>query len=395
MSEEKADEPSKPHRHSEHRARDAASRGKKTGSEPRKESAKEPAKKPRKNGKKPWFRRAAIVGPLFLLFLILVVAGVLLWRHSRTQVKTDDAYVDVVSEEVSSQIAGRVLQVRVNDNQDVQVGELLVEVDPADYQSSFDQALAVRAQADAQLAEAEAQLAVYAAQEEVAQANLGTAEANSTDANRDLARYRSLQAINPGAVSAQQLDSAVKAADTAAAQLTAAKKSVAAAQAQEGYARSQGVAARAGIGSAAAQLREAQLMLSRASVVARVSGRIARKTVSPGNYVTAGAPLMVIVPREVYLTADFKETQLNHMRPGQPVKIKVDAYPDLKLTGRVDSVEAATGQTFSLIPAENATGNWVKIVQRVAVKIVFDSLPDDPARRLAPGMSAEVWVKIR
>jgi membrane fusion protein (multidrug efflux system) len=395
MSEEKADKPTESHPHSEQRSREAASNRKKADSVPREESTKEPSKKSRKNGKKPWFRRAAIVGPLFLLFVVLVVVGVLLWRHSRTQVKTDDAYVDVVSEQASPQIAGRVLQVLVNDNQDVQVGDPLVEIDPADYQSSLDQAMAVRAQADAQLAEANAQLAVYAAQVEVARANLGTAAANSTNANRDLARYRNLQSINPGAVSAQQLDSAVTAATSAAAQLTAAQKSVAAAQAQEGYARSQGVAARAGIGSADAQVREAQLMLSRASVKARISGRIARKTVSPGNYVTAGAPLMVIVPREVYLTADFKETQLNHMRPGQPVRIKIDAYPDLKLTGKVDSVEAATGQTFSLIPAENATGNWVKIVQRVSVKIVFDQLPDDPGRRLAPGMSAEVWVKIR
>ena len=104
---------------------------------------------------------------------------------------------------------------------------------------------------------------------------------------------------------------------------------------------------------------------------------------------------MVIVPREVYLTAEFKETQLDRMRPGQPVKIKIDAYPELKLTGKVDSVEPATGQTFSLIPAQNATGNWVKIVQRVSVKIVFDRLPDVPAVRFAPGMSAEVWVTVR
>jgi membrane fusion protein (multidrug efflux system) len=380
MSDAPADQPSEPRGHSAPKSRAAL---------------EQPAKKPRKNGETPWYRRAVVVGPLFLLFLVLVIGGVLLWRHSRTQEKTDDAYVDVVSEQVSPQVAGRVLEVLVDDNQEVQVGQPLLEIDPADYQSSVEQAAATRAQAEAQLAEADAQLAVDTAQVEVARANLGTAEANSTNANRQLERYQKLQAVNAGAVSAEQLDSAVTAATSAAAQLTAAHKSVVAAQAQLGYARSLGVAARAGIGSADSQVHEAELMRSRTSVKARISGRVARKTVSPGNYVTAGTPLMVIVPREVYLTADFKETQLDRMRPGQPVKIKVDAYPELKLTGKLDSVEAATGQTFSLIPAQNATGNWVKIVQRVSVKIVFDQLPDDPALRLAPGMSAEVWVKVR
>jgi membrane fusion protein (multidrug efflux system) len=360
-----------------------------------KKADKSTGKKPGSNGKKPWYRRPALVGPLFLLLLIVVVGGVLLWRHSRTQEKTDDAYVDVVSEQVSPQVSGRVIQVMVGDNQDVQAGQPLVQIDPADYQSRLDQIAAVQAQAEAQLAEAEAQLVVDAAQVEVAQANLGTAEANATNANRQLDRYHNLQAVNAGAVSAQQLDSAVAAATSANAQLVAGQKSVAAAQAQLGYARSQEGAARAGISSAQAQVREADLTLSRSWVKARVNGRVARKTVSPGNYVTPGNPLMVIVPREVYVIADFKETQLNRMRPGQPARIKVDAYADLKLTGKVDSVEPATGQTFSLIPAENATGNWVKIVQRVSVKIVLDQLPDDPGRRLAPGMSAEVWVKVR
>jgi membrane fusion protein (multidrug efflux system) len=360
-----------------------------------KKADKSTGKKPGSNGKKPWYRRPALVGPLFLLLLIVVVGGVLLWRHSRTQEKTDDAYVDVVSEQVSPQVSGRVIQVMVGDNQDVQAGQPLVQIDPADYQSRLDQIAAVQAQAEAQLAEAEAQLVVDAAQVEVAQANLGTAEANATNANRQLDRYHNLQAVNAGAVSAQQLDSAVAAATSANAQLVAGQKSVAAAQAQLGYARSQEGSARAGISSAQAQVREADLTLSRSWVKARVNGRVARKTVSPGNYVTPGNPLMVIVPREVYVIADFKETQLNRMRPGQPARIKVDAYADLKLTGKVDSVEPATGQTFSLIPAENATGNWVKIVQRVSVKIVLDQLPDDPGRRLAPGMSAEVWVKVR
>jgi membrane fusion protein (multidrug efflux system) len=140
---------------------------------------------------------------------------------------------------------------------------------------------------------------------------------------------------------------------------------------------------------------QARLTLSYTHVVAAIAGRIANKTASPGNIVAAGTPLMAVVPRDVYVTANLKETQLNHIVRGQPVAIKVDAYPDLKLTGKVDSVEPASGQTFSVIPPQNATGNWVKIVQRVPVKIVFDQIPDDPNRRLAPGMSVEISAKVR
>jgi len=363
--------------------------------QPKDAGGDEAAKPPRKKGGKPWYRRAAIFGPVVLVLMLVVIGGILFWRHSRTREKTDDAFVDVVSEQVSAEVAGRVVRVLVDDNQDVKVGQVLAEIDPADYRNKLEQAAATRAQADAQLAEARAQVVVYDAQVEVARANLGTAEANATNAGAKLDRYRHLQAINAGAVSAQQLDDAVAAATSAAAQLVSAHKSVVAAEAQVESARSQEVAAHAGIRSAEAQVDQATLPLSRTEVKARINGRVASKTVSPGNYVTAGAPLMAIVPREVYVTADFKETQLNHLRRGQPVRMKIDAYPDLKLTGRVDSVEPATGQTFSLIPAENATGNWVKIVQRVSVKIVFDQLPDDPGQRLAPGMSAEVWVTIR
>jgi membrane fusion protein (multidrug efflux system) len=155
------------------------------------------------------------------------------------------------------------------------------------------------------------------------------------------------------------------------------------------------VAAQAGIASANSQVAQAELTLSYTQIEARIDGRTASKTVAVGNVVNVGVPLMAIVPRDVYITANFKETQLAHMRRGQPVEIKIDAYPDLKLTGKVDSVQPATGQAFSTLPAENATGNWVKVVQRVPVKIVFDKLPDDPDRRLGPGMSVEVSVRIR
>jgi membrane fusion protein (multidrug efflux system) len=323
------------------------------------------------------------------------VAGVMIWRHSRTHESTDDAFIDVVSEQSSAQVAGRVARLLVTDNQDVKAGQVLVEIDPVDYQSKLDQARAVQAQAEAQKAQAQAQKTVYLAQVEEARASLAKAEADATNANNQLTRYRALKATNPSAVSAQQLDSLKATADTDNAQVQSAKQTIAAAEAQIGYADSMIKAADATIGSAAAQVRQAQLNLSYTEVKARIDGRVASRTVSPGNVIAVGAPLMAIVPHDVYITANFKETQLAHMRRGQPVDIKIDSYPDMKLTGKVDSVQPATGQAFSVLPAQNATGNWVKIVQRVPVKIVFDRIPDDQDRRLAPGMSVEVSVAVR
>jgi membrane fusion protein, multidrug efflux system len=349
----------------------------------------------KKKGGPPWYKRPLVVGLLVLFLAIAILGGLLLWRHSRTHVESDDAYIDGVPQLVSPQVAGRVLRVLVGDNQDVKAGQELVEIDPADFQSRVDQAEAAAAQSRAQLAQANAQQTVYESQVEEAQASLGTAEANATDASNQLGRYQRLKEVNPDAVSDQQMDSAVASAASTAAQRRAAEKAVAAAKAQLGYAGSLIQAALAGIESANSQVAQATLTLSYTHVVAAIDGRVANKTAVPGNIVAAGTPLMAIVPRDVYVTANLKETQLNHIARGQPVAIKVDAYPDLKLTGKVDSVEPASGQTFSVIPAQNATGNWVKVVQRVSVKIDFDAIPDDPDRRLAPGMSVEVSAKVR
>ena len=368
--------------------------------EPETKGDKKPAdsKKPgdpnSSKNKKPWYRRPLLVGLLMLMVIVGAVGGTLWWRHSRKYQSTDDATIDVVVQRVSPQIAGRVLRVLVNDNQDVAVGTVLVELDPADFQDRLDQAHAAEAQAAAQIAEAQAQAAVADAQREQAEGNVGVAEANATNAANDLTRLQALRTDSTGAVSQQQLDRATAAASSTAAQLRAAQKGVLAAEAQAGHAAKQSDAARAAAKSAASQVAEAELKLSYAQVKASVAGRIARKTVAPGNYVEPGADLMAVVPREVYVTANFKETQLTQLRPGQPVKVEVDPYPDLKLTGHVDSVQPATGQVFDVLPSQNAAGNWVKVVQRVPVKISLDKLPDDPAIRLAPGMSVTVTVTV-
>jgi len=350
---------------------------------------------PKKPAGAPWYRRPLPVGLLVLAVAVILVAGILIWRHTRDHVTTDDAYVDGIPQLVSPQVAGRVEHVLVDDNQDVKAGQLLVELDASDYQAKVDQARATLAQSQAQLAEAQAQQTVYDAQVEESKANLATAEANATNAANQLGRYQRLKAVNGGAVSDQQMDGATAAAATTAAQLNAAQNAVAAAQAQVGYAGSLITAARAGIQSADSQLAQADLTLSYTRVIARIDGRVANKNATEGTVVTAGTPLMAVVPRNVYVTANLKETQLNHIKKGQAVKITVDAYPDLKLTGKIDSVEPASGQTFSALPAQNATGNWVKVVQRVAVKVVFDEIPDEPNRRLAPGMSVEISATVR
>ena len=349
----------------------------------------------KRGGGPPWYKKPLVVGLLVLFLAVAIVGGLLLWRHSRSHVESDDAFIDGIPQLVSPQVAGRIMRVLVNDNQDVTAGQELVEIDPADFQSRVDQAEASAAQSRAQLSQADAQQTVYASQVEEAEAALGTADANAVDAANQLGRYQRLREVNPGAVSDQQMDGAVASAASTAAQKRAAEKAVAAAQAQLGYSRSLIQAAVAGIQSANSQVAEARLTLSYTRVVAAFDGRVANKTAAPGNIVAAGTPLMAVVPRDVYVTANLKETQLDHIARGQPVAVKVDAYPDLKLTGKIDSVEPASGQTFSIIPPQNATGNWVKVVQRVPVKIVLDQIPDDPNRRLAPGMSVEVSAKVR
>jgi membrane fusion protein (multidrug efflux system) len=343
----------------------------------------------------PWYKRPGIVGIVVAGLIVVVLAILLIWRHSRTRVTTDDAYVDGVPQLVSAQVSGRVVRVLVNDNEDVKAGQELIELDPSDYQSRLDQARDAGAQANAQLAQAKAQKVVYEAQVGEAKASLGTAQANATNAARQLVRYRRLKEVDAGAVSDQQMDNADAASTSTSAQLNAATKAVDAAQAQVGYSDSLIGAAEAAIGSADSQVAQAELTLSYTHILARIDGRVANKTVAEGNVVAEGIPVMAIVPREVYVTANLKETQLNRIRRGQPVSIKVDAYPDLKVTGHIDSVEPASGQTFSLLPAQNATGNWVKVVQRVSVKIVLDQIPDDPDRRLAHGMSVEISAKVR
>ncbi len=345
--------------------------------------------------KRPLSRRPLLVAGLFLLLLAVAVSGTLWWLHLRHYEATDDAFIDVTPQQVSPQIAGRVTRVLVADNQLVAAGTVLLELDSADAQTAVDEARAATARADAQVAQAEAQQAAFAAQAEQARANLGVAQTEAENDDTTLRRLAALRQDDTGAVSAEQWDRATAAEKSATARVQAASKAVSAADAQIHYAGSLIAAARAAQATAAAQLEHASLLLSYAQVKAMLPGRVASRNVAPGNFVQPGTALMAIVPTDVHVTANFKETQLARIRPGQPVAIEVDAYPDLELTGRIDSVQAGTGQTFSALPAENATGNWVKVVQRVPVKIALDPLPPDARVVLGAGFSVTVKVTVR
>lgn len=345
--------------------------------------------------RRPLLKRPLVAGSLFLVILAGLVGGTLAWLHSRHYESTDDAFIDVQPEQVSAQIGGRVIRVLVTDNQPVAAGDLLLELDSAEARTAIQQADAAIAQADAQLAQAEAQRSTFTAQVEQARANLGVAQTNATNAAHDLRRFAGLRQDDAGAVSAEQWDRATAADKTAAAQVEAATKAVAAAEAQVHYADSLIAAARAAQSRAAAGREQSRLQLSYAAIHAHLAGRVAHVAVAPGDYVQPGTALLAVVPTAVHVTANFKETQLAHMRPGQPVALEVDAYPDLPLTGRVDSIQPGTGQAFSALPAENATGNWVKVVQRVPVKITLHRLPDRADLALGPGLSVTAKVTVR
>ncbi len=353
------------------------------------------AEPPASPKRKPLLKRPLFAGILILVVAIVLIGGVLLWLHSRQYESTDDAYIDAQNQEVSPRVAGRVAKVLVDDNQEVSPGQELIDLDPRDFQNAVDQAIAAREQARAQTTQAMVQKSVFTAQAEQAQASLAVAEANADNARSQLERYQSLRQESAGAVSQEQLDNAIAANKTAAAQVEAARKAVGAAEAQIRYADSLIAAAQAGENAAEARVQQANLNLSYVKVFAEMAGRVARRQVAVGDEVQPGTPLMAIVPRDVYVTANFKETQLAKMHPGQEATIHVDAFPDLDLRGHLQSWQTGTGAAFSSLPAENATGNWVKVVQRVPVKIVIDQLPTDPVKRLGVGLSVEVKVSIK
>ena len=363
---------------------------------------------------------------LAALLLVLAGAGSGYWWLSRGQVSTDDAFIDGNVVALAPQIGGRVTALHIADNEQVQASQLLVEIDPSPFEAALAQARANLAAAEASRSAAAADLeltrAATAAELALAQAGVeaadqgvdqvqAQAEAAKAEAERarlELPRVQDL--FRHQYDSAQQLDQARAAAASTEAEYGAAAKAVTTAQAQVGEAKArllqaqtapQQVALKAAalaraaaeVDQAAAQVRTAELDLSYTRIVAPQAGRVTERAVNVGDVVAANQTLTDLTVGRPWVTANFKETQLTQMRPGQQVEIDVDTYPDRPLHGHVDSLQAGTGARFSLLPPENATGNYVKVVQRVPVKIVFDE-PAEIDRFLALGMSVVPTVRV-
>jgi membrane fusion protein, multidrug efflux system len=338
----------------------------------------------------------AVIG--IVIVALLLIGGVYYWWTTRNLESTDDAYTDGRAVTIAPQVSGVVLSLDVTDNQFVKKDQLLIHIDPRQHITDRDQAAAALATAKAQYAGqqfgAEIARKNFPAQLEQAQAQLANAKANLAKTQADYDRQRSLskqatsqQDIDAATSALKQAEAQVMLADAQVTQNSPVPQRIGETDQQVGQLKGQ-------VDQAQAKLDQANLNLSWTLVKAPQDGWITKRNVEVGNYVVPGQQIFSIVAPEVWITANFKESQLTDMRKGQPVKIKIDAYPKLDLHGHVDSIQLGSGSKFTAFPPENATGNFVKVVQRVPVKIVIDS-GLDPNVPLPLGISAEPTVTVR
>jgi len=394
--------------------------------------------RPPQSRRKPLWRILLLVGGL-----VVVVSSIVLYRHFAAWESTDDAEIDGYIYPVSSRVAGYVTRVAVDDDQYVKAGTVLAQLDPKDYDVAVANAKAALANdqataaavatnvpitsvntssqvtsAQADLESAKAGLVAAQRQSDAAQAALRQAEANDLKAQDDVSRYQPLaskdeipqqrytQAVDTQKATAAAVDGAQQSAKAAGEAVTQARSKIAQAEAEVRNAstrpqqmaaqHARTLAAEAESQKAAAQLEQSQLNLQYTTIVAPISGIVGQRSVQPGQYISPGQQLMTIVPldsQNIWVTANFKETQLKYMRPGQPVKVYVDTY-GRTYDGHVLDIAGASGARFSLLPPENATGNYVKVVQRIPVKILFEQ-GQDPEHLLRPGMSVEPNVRVK
>lgn len=347
-----------------------------------------------KNGKG---RRIAFIA--IALGLVCALIWFAYWFLHRNSASTDDAFVQSDIAQIAPRVTGVVAKVFVRDNEHVQKGDPLFTLDPADYQAALAKAEAsleaARAQYDASQKNLSLTRQTSAADIDNARAALANAQAEAQRTHADADRYRALYAKHE--VSRQDLDRATTAAKSSAAQVQQAQAKLAQANAapdQIAVRKSQASSAQAQIAQARAAVQQARLNLSYAEVRAPAAGHVSKKSVVAGSHVSAGQSAMALVEDDPWVVANFKETQLNRMQPGLPVSIEIDAFPDRTFDGRLQSIQSGTGVTFSLLPAQNATGNFVKIVQRVPVKIIFSKPEQLKGLAISPGMSAVPTVNL-
>ena len=305
------------------------------------------------------------------LGVILVILSIILIIYSMQFQSTDDAYIENHMVQVAPKVSGQIKSVYVQDNQQVKTGDLVAEIDPADYIVKANEARAAYERA--------------LAAQKVAKANYSAAQISIENAKADYERYKKL--YETGAVSKQQLDMAETRYQTSQANLVSADENV--------MSESQNKVADADIKVLKAKMDKAELELSYTKIYAPQEGTVSGKRVEVGAYVQTGSPLFAIVPNEVWVVANFKENQVGQMKKGMPVEIKIDAYPNKVFKGKIDSIQRASGAKSSLFPPENAVGSFVKIVQRIPVKIVFDEDINPDEYNIIPGMSVIPKVKVK
>ena len=304
---------------------------------------------------------------------------------------TDDAFVDARSIAVQPKVGGYLIDVPITDNQHVDAGQILFQIDQRDYRIALEQAKAQVQADDAAIRNIDAQIQAQEANIDVSKAQVATAEAALKFAQEDAARYKDLAERGSGSI--QQSQSATSTLQQRQAALQSANASVVAAQKQIGSLQAQKASTEAQIARDRAQVEQAELNLGYTTIRSVQPGRVVRLTGGIGQLAQAGQSLSMFVPDDIWVTANFKETQITDMRPNQPVDIEIDAYPGRRIHGTVASVQPGSGTAFSLLPAQNATGNYVKVTQRIPVKIVVNDWPTDVS--IGPGMSIVPTVTVR
>ncbi|MGX7707347.1 efflux RND transporter periplasmic adaptor subunit [Methylobacterium sp. Gmos1] len=333
-----------------------------------------------------WFVLGAV------LLLVAAAGGYWYWlTFIHPFESTDDAFVDARQFAVSPKVSGYVTAVPVTDNQHVEAGAVLFQIDKRDYEVALQQAQAQIQSAQAQIQGFDAQIQAQQGSIQEAKAQVEQAKAALQFAKQDAARYQDL--AQRGAGSVQQSQQSTSNLQQQQANVDRSNAAVTVAQRQIGSLQAQRAGAEASLAQARAQEAQARLNLAYTTVTTAQAGRVVRLTGAVGQFAQAGQALSMFVPDDIWVTANFKETQITDMRPGQSVDVEIDAYPDHKITGKVDSVQPGSGTAFSLLPAENATGNYVKVVQRVPVKITVENWPQDVS--IGPGMSIVPTVRVR
>ena len=346
-----------------------------------------PGKKPGKAARS----RRPVVYAIGAMLLAAALGGGYVYLDSAEHFQsTDDAFIAARQSSLAPKVSGYITAVPVTDNQHLDAGDVIARIDDRDYRVALDQAQAQAAAAQASIENVDAQLDVQQAQIGANQAQVDQAQAALVFAQQQATRYQDLAKTGAGTVqNAQQYSSQLRQRQAA---LASAQATLKLAQRQIEALKAQRNSAVASLAQAKAQRDQAQLNLSYTTVQAAQPGRVVNLSAAVGQYAQPGTSLAMFVPDQIWVTANFKEIQLDHMRPGEPVTLEIDAYPGRAIRGHVDSIQPGSGTAFSLLPAQNATGNYVKIVQRVPVKIVMDDPPTDVA--LGPGMSVVPTVRV-